>query len=268
MTRLRVAICQMRSHLNDTGGNIERACEASRWAAEDGARLILLPEGCLTGNALRDPACQQVIDPGPESLAALIATADRHNIAICAGFAIRAGTDLFTLVHAAILPGQRVLLQHKAYRASTEPPFLTPWPDPQRVVFSIDGIRIVIAICSELGTPAVNAAMADAAPHLVLHPSAGKMPDQQVSGCPLAEPEAVAAFAGECRGVVERAAQKIKASGLPRLASNPVGFDGETWWPGNSYAVTASGEIALWLPGENHADRMVTRVGTVDLPVG
>lgn len=44
-----------------------------------------------------------------------------------------------------------------------------------------------------------------------------------------------------------------------------LGFDGETWWPGNGYAVSAKGEILAWVKGENRPDRMVSRLSYADI---
>ena len=82
------------------------------------------------------------------------------------------------------------------------------------------------------------------------------------------EAKAVASFSEECRGVVEKAAQQARLTGMPKAGANPLGFDGETWWPGNSYAVDARGEVVLWLPGENRPERMrQPRLAVGNLPV-
>lgn len=41
---LRVAACQLRLHIGDTAANSDKGVEAIRAAAQQGARLVVLPE--------------------------------------------------------------------------------------------------------------------------------------------------------------------------------------------------------------------------------
>lgn len=262
---LRIALGQMVSRLQDTAGNMAEAVRLSEEAARQGARLFLLPEGCLTGNALASPARQAVlpVDPGP--FAPLAAAARRTGLTICAGFATPYD-DKFNVVHAIVLPTGEVRFQRKSTRASTEPAFLAPWPDATRVPFEVDGVPAVVVVCSEMGGKAVMTAVAEVAPRLILHPSAGCMKPAELRRDGEPETPEAAGFDASCRRVVDRAAERIREHGIARMGSNPVGFDGETWWPGNSYAVDAQGQVRLWLPGENRPARMIGSVGVADMP--
>ena len=65
-----------------------------------------------------------------------------------------------------------------------------------------------------------------------------------------------------------RAAEaKAKASGIARAGSNQLGFDGQTYWPGNSFAVDHTGETRLWLKGTKVIAEMKPVVQTVELAV-
>lgn len=264
--RLRFALGQMVCLLHDNAANIRTACDLSREAARQGARLIVLPEGCLTGNALTGPGQQAVLPVEPGAFADLARVATAGNIVICAGF-IAAFGEKFNTVHAIVEPGGSVRFQRKAFRAKTEPPFIAAWPDPARVVFAVDGIRMTLAICSEFGAPGVREAMEAAPVDLVLHPSAGSMKPEQVWPEGTEATPARLAFDADCHDIVTRAAAGIKSAGVPRMGSNPVGFDGETWWPGNSYAVDARGTVALWMKGENRPARMVSTVAVAEMDV-
>lgn len=262
---LRVAIGQMNARLGDVDGNIREAVRLSSLAAAEGARLIILPEGCLTGNAIGSPAQQETLSLEPGPFRPLCECAADHGIAICAGFAAVFG-EKFNIVHAIVESSRRVLFQRKAFRATTEPEFLAPWPDPARTMFNVDGARVAIVICSEMGVKPVMDDLARRAPDIVLHPSAGHMNEQELlrSGRP-STPEA-RAFEMNCRRVVERAAQRVKERGIPLLGANPVGYDGATWWPGNSYGVDAGGTVRLWLKGENRPERMENAFAVGTMP--
>lgn len=264
MRSIKVAVGEMSGRLGDTAGNIAEACELSARAAKQGARLIVLPEGCLTGNARSDAARQDALPTDPEALRPLIRTASAHGISICPGFATRCDGG-FNIVQAAIRPSGEVLFQHKAFRADTEPPFLVAWPDPARVVFDVDGVRVVIVICSEYASPAVQARVAELAPDLVLHPSAGCMQRGQLQEEGAPPSNEARDFDAQCRRVVERAAAQMKSAGVAKIGANPLGFDGETWWPGNSYGLDATGAVRLWLPGENRPARMKIRVAVAEM---
>ena len=250
----------MTPRLDDTAANIAKVCDLSGAAARDGARLILFPEGCLTGNAF-PPVRQPALDAVPDSFAPLIETARRGGIVICAGFVAPFG-DRFNVAHAIVLPDGRVLFQRKAACVNGEPAHLTAWPDPARAVFTLDGFRVAIAICSEYGLPHVETALATARPAVILHPSAGRMTPDELA------PHGARSggFHAQCRRVVELAAAEVKSRGVPKLSANPIGFDGHTWWPGNSYAVGADGVVLAWIPGENDPARMKPAVSVFDLP--
>jgi len=263
--QLRVAVAQMVSRLQDAEANLQEACRLSRDAAVQGARLLLLPEGCLTGNALSGRAQQATLPLTASAVAPLQAVADETGITICAGLATPFGEQV-NIVHAIVRPHAPPLFQRKAFRASSEPAFLAPWPDPARVLFTVDGVRIAILICSEAGADAPREAALQARPDLVLHPSAGCLrPDQVARGED--DAERIEAFRREYRGVVERTGEQVRAWGVPKASANPIGHDGETWWPGNSFVLDARGAVCAWLHGENLPARMAPAVGVADLPL-
>lgn len=262
---MKLAIGQMKvGPLDRPAENMAEACRLAEAAAAADARLLLLPEGCLTGNALTDPARQASMPAEPAPFKPLLDIAKRTGLTICAGFTTRL-EDRFNVAHAILLPDGTALFQHKAFRASGEPAHLKAWPDPARTAFTVDGARFVITICSEFGWPAIMASAEQCRPDLILHPSAGRMEDNEVWHPDRLEEPPVRDFSLNCRKVVEGAARQNAKLGIPRMAANPVGFDGETWWPGNGYAVSATGEILAWVEGENRPDRMVSRLGFLDI---
>lgn len=263
---LRMALAQINARLGATADNMAEVARLSDEAGRQGARLVVFPEGCLTGNALKDPAKQAVLPCREEAFEPLAAVARARGITICAGFATPF-EGKFNIVQCFVTPRAGVVFQRKSSRAPTEPTFLAPWPDPARSVVDVAGVRVVVMICSEYGHKPAIAAMAAARPQLVLHPSAGSMKEAEVLRDGAPPSEAALAFDANCRTVVDRAAERVREEGVPRAGANPSGFDGETWWPGNSYAVDAGGRVALWLKGENRPARMGSSLGIVDMPV-
>ncbi len=262
---MKTAIGQMQvGPLDKPEDNMAEACRLARDAAAAGARLLLLPEGCLTGNALTDPARQAALPAEPGAFAPLSRIARQTGITLCAGFTTRVDGG-FTVAHAILLPDGAVRFQHKAFRASGEPKHLKAWPDPARAPFTVDGRTVIIAICSEFGPGVIMDEVLRCKPDLILHPSAGRMKEEEVWQAGRDQDPPVRNFLSNCRTVVEKAAQNPLAAGIPRLSANPVGFDGETWWPGNAYALSGAGAILAWVEGENRPEKMISRLGFADL---
>lgn len=258
-----VAVGQMAGMLLDIDANMREACRLARESADRGARLLLLPEGCLTGNSQSSAAKQATLMPVPESFAPLARTARERNITICAGFVTRFDSK-FNVGHTVIRPDGEVLIQRKAAKTPIEPEFLEPWPDPARAVFDVDGVRVVLVICSESGSNAVNERVRAAEPHLVLHPSAGHEPQDKIIHSDWDE-NSQSAFHERMRAIFERTGGKCAQDGLARIGANPIGFDGEVYWPGNSCIIDRFGHIRAWLPGENVVSRMHPSVAVAEL---
>jgi predicted amidohydrolase len=261
---LRVAIAEMVGKLDSTQENMAEACRLAEEAGKKKARLVLFPEGILTGNAFRVDK-QAVMPAEPGRFAALQQIADKYDMTISIGFALPFG-DKINMAQAIIRPGLAMLFQHKAAKAETEPGFLAPWPDPRREVFEVDGFKVVTMICSEFGFDHVVAAMNAENPDFVLHPSAGSSTEKELIGDPPSE--AALAEAGKSFKVPPtRAAADAMKRKTPRAAANPIGFDGETYWPGNSYAVGADGKVYLWVKGCAVPSQMRPSVNVADVPM-
>jgi predicted amidohydrolase len=264
--RLCVAIGHFNARLGDVRGNTDEVCRLSRRAASQGTKLILFPEGCLTGNALHDLSQQALLPVDPAAFVALRDTAVEQGIAICAGFVAPADGKA-NVVHAIALPDGQVLFQRKAFRTTEEPAFLMAWPDPARTVLEVEGVRAVVVICSEYGAPAVERELAAVRPDIILHPSAGRMTEAHILKPGVDRSAAVAGIAAECRAVLDSACKKVAQRGIPKLGANPLGFDGATWWPGNSFIIDAQGRVAAWLPGENDPARMAPAIAVAEIAV-
>jgi predicted amidohydrolase len=262
---MKVAIGQMKvGPLDNPRANMDEACRLARSAAENKARLLLLPEGCLTGNALSSANRQPAMALEPALFEPLTAIARNAGMTICAGFATPFD-GAFNVVQAILRPDGSVHFQRKGFRARSEPAFIKAWPDPARTPFVVDGVTVVITICSEFGEAAIMHEVHRHKPGLILHPSAGKMQNADVWSPATMSTTPVRDFRKNCRTIVEKSAAHNTTLGIPRVAANPVGFDGETWWPGNGYAVGGNGEILCWVEGENRPERQLSRLGFANI---
>lgn len=255
--KLRVAVAQMVGRLKSPVENMTLACALSKKAASKGASLVLFPEGCLNGNAFSREK-QDFLNADPREFSVLQEIADRSNMTVCIGFTAPL-KDKFNNAFAIIRPEKELLFQFKCARSDGEPEFLAVYGDEKRIVFEVDGVRTVISICSELGCERIEKSIREAAPELLLHPSAGRLMEEQVASVDSDE-QKTEAFKKECLSVILRTVEDVKCRAMPKICANPIGFDGETFWPGNSFAIDASGKIVLWMEGENNPDRMEAKV--------
>ena len=235
----------------------------SEEAAAAGARLVLFPEGCLNGNAMRREQQDSMLLE-PAAFASLQATANKDDIVICVGFTVPV-SDKMNNAFAIIQPAKPLLIQYKCWRSRLEPEFLMAWPDATRTVFEVDGVRCVISICCEYGMEWIDKAVHASDPDMILNPSAGSIkPDQVQFGEPTA---ATDQFRKDCSMFMDRAVESVKKTGLVKVSTNPLGFDGETWWPGNSYIVGGDGSVLVWRKGENRPEHMGPTVDVVSVPL-
>ena len=258
---LKVAICEIAGKLGETRDNLQIASRVSRNAARDGARLIVFAEGFLSGNAfLREK--QDFLPAEIESFELLQDVSDKENITICIGFTapLKGG---FNNAFAIIQPNKEVVIQYKCTRSPMEPEFLVVYDDVSRKEFDVDGINVVISICSESADQRVEDAITLSNPDLILHPSAGyeeeHQPNKSLSLSLKCEREKFLSF-------VDAGAEKAAKRGIAEISANPLGFDGDIWWPGNSFAVSKNGDVLLWMKGELFSEQeTVVEYGIVNI---
>ena len=260
---LTVAVGQFICRLGNIPGNINQACRLTEEASRQGAKLLLLPEGCLTGNAFNRPADQDTLPLTPEAIQPLQEVVDRTGTTVCPGAATPYASGI-NIVQAIIQPHTPPRWQHKAAKAKTEPYFLIPWPDVKRNIFYVDRWRVCILICSESAQRETRQSLSDCAPDLVLHPTAGSIPSDMVAEGPHTATR-YATFQQDSQRVLTSASDMVREWGIPKISANPIGFDGQVHWPGNSYIIDKSGRILTSLPGENRPTAMRSGVVTATL---
>jgi predicted amidohydrolase len=156
-----VAVVQTEPVIGDLAGNLGRIADVVTAAAADGARLVVLPELCITGYMFEDRsealALAEPIPDGP-SARVLVDLAQDLGIYLVAGFAERDGDALF---NSSILTGPRgyVGRYRKVHLWDNENTIFSPG-DAGLPVFDTDLGRVGMLICYDAWFPEAFRALA------------------------------------------------------------------------------------------------------------
>lgn len=150
---LRVAACQLRLHIGDTAANSDKGVEAIRAAAQQGARLVVLPELAVSGYAFDSVEearrlAETLDGPTVRLWSALAAELD---VVVVGGLCEDAG---------AVLRNSSVIIDRTGLRAvyrkvhlwDAEPDFFAPGDEPPPVVETPIG-RVSTMVCYDLEFP-------------------------------------------------------------------------------------------------------------------
>lgn len=151
---VRVAVCQLAPTVDDPARNLDLALRAVSSAADEGARLVVLPELVTSGYVFADKEearrAAQTRD-GPAVTALARAARDR-GLAVCFGFAeLDAGGLLRNSAALVDADGLRAVYR-KAHLWDREKEIFTPGDDPPPVVDTEFG-RVGLVICYDLEFP-------------------------------------------------------------------------------------------------------------------
>jgi N-carbamoylputrescine amidase len=169
MKTIRVTAASTPAHWGQTDANIDKAVAVAEQAAAEGAKLLLLPECCLTGGewctGAKTPTVEDVsldID-GPE-IARLSDTARRTDLVIAAGFYEKRGGGIYVtqalLGPAGPLGAYRKV--HEGKRSSCEADLFP--------VFDLPFARVGISICRDNMLPECARILALKGAELLLAP--------------------------------------------------------------------------------------------------
>jgi len=153
---VKIALAQINPTVGDFSGNLEKIVEASRRAADQGARLTVFSELVICGyppaDFLEKPSflarCRQAVEQ-------LAAATSSLPTAVLVGVALASeGDSGKPAVNAAVLldGGKLLLEQHKRllpfYDVFDEQRYFVAAPRPQKIV-ELDGVRLAITICED-----------------------------------------------------------------------------------------------------------------------
>jgi NAD+ synthase (glutamine-hydrolysing) len=239
---LRVAGVQLAVRVGDVEGNADLAVEAIRWAAEQGADVVVLPELAIPGYPPQDLLLsERFIDANLAALDRVAeATADLpgSDVVAVVGFADRvppvAGADAAdrSLANAVALchDGRVVARHHKTllpnYGVFDEARYFAPGTDPHRTV----GIRLAtvgVAVCEDLWRPDIVEGQAAAGAQLLLAANASPY------------------HRGKRQTREELVRDTARRTAMPVVYVNCVGGREDLVFDGGSLVADASGEVIV-----------------------
>lgn len=227
--------------------NLAAVARLSEKAARQGAALVLFPEDCLTGYPGAKGAAAKVAlrQDGPELLQ-LADLARTHHIIIAAGFIEHRGNAFYSSEAIVRPDGTKTIIRKRSGDARDRRIGLiasdTPNPD-----FRIADATMALCICSD-GTPRFFHAAKQRKVNVILHPSGGACARSVSANDPDAQrvDERERANDRRCLEAAQKRARDLDAA---YCSANPVGFDGERGYPGNSFIISREGEVLAYLEG-------------------
>jgi predicted amidohydrolase len=168
---MRVALFQMRAVAGDVDANLAAIDAAAAEAAAGGAELLIAPELATTGYGAGD-AIRDLAEPvdGPQ-IRRLGEIAARHRLALVAGFAEKAGSEVYNVL-AFRRPGAAPAIYRKTHLyADYERALFTPGGICASLV-ELGGLKIGFLICYDVEFPENVRRLATAGAQLVLVPTA------------------------------------------------------------------------------------------------
>lgn len=188
---MKLALAQIEVAPEDVSGNLERATDAVRIAADRGADLVVLPEVFTVGYFAFDAYAERAEPLGGPTHTRLRNLADELNVGLLSGSivedlaATRSTTDAYTpapsgLANTAVLfgrDGERLATYRKHYLfgyGSREAELLVPGDRIETARF--DGFTVGMTVCYDLRFPELYRTIAKAGADLILIPSAWPYP--------------------------------------------------------------------------------------------
>jgi len=247
----------------DVEGNLKQIRALAQQAAVAGARLCLFAEGAVTGYVTTPPvlgAAPTEDGPVAERLKQMAA---ELKIAIAAGTLERSPRGIHVSCFIA-LPGGRFLVQRKHMLNDAERKIgFAPGP-AERTIFEVDGVKMAVCICADVGIPGVRDTVARRGCQVLLVPTAGGGGREHVyRPADLEDPKRLAGYVKLMDGVcsVSSALGECIGRRMAQVAVNLAGDDGiDHYHPGHSSIIDSRGRIVALHPGEYVIDYLEPRM--------
>jgi NAD+ synthase (glutamine-hydrolysing) len=229
--RLKIALAQLDLLVGDVRGNLERVITEARRARDDlQADLVLFPELTLSGYPPEDllfhRGLRLQIGRALDELTRAV-----PEIGVVVGYPEYAPGHIYNA--ACLIRGGRVLAQHRKaclpnYKVFDEKRYFTA--GTEATVADFDGFRLGLLICEDAWEPqpAANARALGAEALLIINASPYEIHKQR-------EREKVIA-------------ERVRETGIAAAYVNLLGGQDELVFDGNSFVMTAQGQIALRAP--------------------
>jgi predicted amidohydrolase len=149
---MKIAALQMQSATGDVRANLDHIERAAFEAAKAGAKLLITPELCVTGYGA-GPEILSLAEPSDgDQIKALQAMSSRHHIAIVAGFAERAGADVYN--SAAFMNGLSVpAIYRKSHLYGDYEKSLFKPSKPENCIVEMGELKFGLLICYDVEFP-------------------------------------------------------------------------------------------------------------------
>jgi predicted amidohydrolase len=168
---MRIAAFQMVARAGDVSANLALISQAAAEAKARGADLFVAPELSTTGYGVGE-AIRDLAEPAEGGqISALAEAAARHEIAIVAGFAERAGDLIFNSAALVEPAGQRFVYRKCQLYGAYEKALFTPGGSAPAVI-DLAGVKIGLLICYDVEFPEFTRRLALAGATLLLVPTA------------------------------------------------------------------------------------------------
>ena len=230
--RLRCALAQLNLVVGDVDGNTSRIVAAANEARDVlRADVVLLPELAVSGYPPEDllfhAGMRAQVARSLERLKSEVS-----GITLIAGYPEYDGPRIFN--SAIVIQGGRVIASHRKaclpnYRVFDEKRYFTPGVDP--TIIDLGGTKAGVLVCEDIweSEPARQAKSAGAQVLLVINASPYEVDKQQ-----------------QREDLVAR--RRVAETGLPIVFLNLIGGQDELVFDGNSFVMSAAGEVSFRAP--------------------
>jgi predicted amidohydrolase len=249
---LGVAVAQPLVVPGDVKGNIDRMQPLIAEAARQGARLVVFSECGITGYDLKGKGAAAALKLDAPALNRVSDMAGGYGVVIVAGLFERLDKGVHNTAVAFFPDGHRVV-QRKHNVLEPERRSSGTLPAPRRIeVFTTDGFRCAMVICSDSGLPGLYDKIAEKGCHVVILITAGAgSTDWGRYQHQLAQPKERDRFAAMAATCLSKEAIDVSIKlNLAQVACNQMGWVEATGYfhPGGSSIVDSTGEVTAVIP--------------------
>lgn len=246
----------------DVDGNLNQVQQLAQQAATAGARLCLFAEGAITGYVTTPSvlAAAPTVD-GPVA-ARLKRMAAELKLAIAVGTLeqLERGTQVSCFI--ALPDGQLVVQRKHRLNDAEQQAGLVAGP-AERTLFEVDGVRMGVCLCADVGIPGIRDQMAEQGCQVLLLPTAGGGGREHIYHPEdLQDPQRLARYSQLMDRVCSVSSAVGECSGrrMAQVAVNLSGDDGvDHYHPGHSSIIDSRGRTVALLPGEYVIDYLEPR---------
>lgn len=261
-----LAVGQFCSAWGKPSENLDAVARLSEKAVNQRAALVLFPEDCLTGYpSAKGSAARVALREDGDEIGQLTDLARKNNIIIAAGFIERRG-DAYYSSEAIVWPDGNKTIIRKLSGDGRDRRIGLVASDAPNPDLRIADATMALCICSD-GTERFFRAAQQRKANVILHPSGGAC----ARSLPANDPDAQRVDAQERvndRRCLEAAEKQARDLGVVYCVSNPVGFDGERGYPGNSFIVSREGKVLGYMEGTAIYEKMKEGVIVARVTIG